>query len=74
MGGRSSSYEVDQYVRSYNVGGQLTNVERTNQLRENKAMDANSLDSYLRSNEVPEQKIKEAQKIKVAMQGTTSSI
>jgi hypothetical protein len=37
-------------------------------------MDANSLDSYLRSNEVPEQKIKEAQKIKVAMQGTTSSI
>ena len=56
------------------LAGQLTNVERTNQLREKKSMDVNSLDSYLRTNGVPEQKIKEAQKIKVAMQGTTSSI
>ena len=62
--------EVHRHTRSFNIGGQLTNVVRTNQLRENKAMDVNSLDSYLRSNGVPEDKIIEAQKIKVAIQGT----
>ena len=62
--------EVDHHTGSHNIGGQLTNVVRTNQLRENKAMDVNSLDSYLRSNGVPEDKIIEAQKIKVAIQGT----
>ena len=62
--------EVDHHTGSHNIGGQLTNVVRTNQLRENKTMDANSLDTYLRSNGVPEDKIREAQKIKVAIQGT----
>ena len=62
--------EVHRHTRSFNIGGQLTNVVRTNQLRENKTMDANSLDTYLRSNGVPEDKIREAQKIKVAIQGT----
>jgi hypothetical protein len=45
--------EVDRHTGSHNIGGQLTNVVRTNQLRENKTMDVNSLDNYLRTNGVP---------------------
>jgi hypothetical protein len=52
---------------SHYIGGKFTNVVTTNYMREINIMDVDRLNSYLRSNGIPENKIREAQKIKVAI-------
>ncbi len=52
-----------------NIGGQLKNVKRTTQYRENQVVTVANLDSFLAARSVPANKIQEAQKLKISKIG-----